>query len=84
MDTLVTPKPAWNFLFFYQILKFLPGPLEPLGTAGVPLIIVLLFASLPFADKSPEKNPFKRGFVILCGFAFVGCDPVFDLAWLYL
>jgi ubiquinol-cytochrome c reductase cytochrome b subunit len=72
MDTLVTPKPAWNFLFLYQLLKFLPGPLEPLGTAGVPLMIVLLFGSLPFVDSSPEKNPFKRGFVISCGFAFVG------------
>ena len=71
MDTLITPKPAWNFLFLYQLLKFLPGPLEPLGTAGVPLMIVLLFGSLPFVDSSKEKNPFKRGFVISCGFAFV-------------
>ncbi len=80
MDTLVTPKPAWNFLFLYQLLKYLPGPLEPLGTAGVPLFIVLLFASLPFADKSPEKNPFKRGFVISCGFAFVAI--ILYLTWL--
>jgi len=80
MDTLVTPKPAWNFLFLYQILKFLPGPLEPLGTAGVPLVIVLLFASLPFADRSPEKNPFKRGFVVLSGFAFVGI--ILYLTWM--
>ncbi len=80
MDTLVTPKPAWNFLFLYQILKIFPGPLEPLGTAGVPLLIVLLFASLPFVDKSPEKNPFKRGFVVLSGFAFVGV--ILFLTWL--
>jgi ubiquinol-cytochrome c reductase cytochrome b subunit len=79
-DTLVSPKPAWTFLFLYQILKFFPGPLEPLGTAGVPLMIILLFASLPFVDKSPEKNPFKRGFVILSGFAFVGI--VLYLTWL--
>jgi len=79
-DTLVSPKPAWPFLFLYQILKFLPGPLEPLGTAGVPLVIILLFASLPFADKNPEKNPFKRGIVILSGFAFVGV--VLYLTWL--
>ena len=70
-DTLYTPKPEWNFLFLYQLLKILPGPLEPLGTAGVPLMIVLLFASLPFLDKGPEKSPFKRGFVILSGFALV-------------
>ncbi len=80
MDTLVTPKPAWNFLFLYQILKYLPGPLEPLGTAGVPLVIILLFASLPFADKSPEKNPFKRGFVISAGFGFVAV--ILYLTWL--
>ncbi len=79
-DTLVSPKPAWTFLFLYQILKFCPGPLEPLGTAGVPLMIILLFGSLPFVDKSPEKNPFKRGFVVLCGFAFVGV--VLYLTWL--
>ena len=80
MDTLITPKPAWNFLFLYQILKFLPGPLEPLGTAGVPLMIVLLFGSLPFVDSSPEKNPFKRGFVVLTGFAFVAV--ILYLTWL--
>jgi ubiquinol-cytochrome c reductase cytochrome b subunit len=80
MDTLVTPKPAWNFLFLYQILKIFPGPLEPLGTAGVPLMIVLLFASLPFVDKSPEKNPFKRGFVVLSGLTFVGV--ILFLTWL--
>ncbi len=80
MDTLITPKPAWTFLFIYQILKIFPGPLEPLGTAGVPLMIVLLFASLPFADKSPEKNPFKRVFVILSGFTFVGL--ILYLTWL--
>lgn len=79
-DTLVSPKPAWTFLFLYQIIKYFPGPLEPLGVAGVPLLIILLFASLPFVDKSPEKNPFKRGLVILCGFAFVAF--VLYLTWL--
>jgi ubiquinol-cytochrome c reductase cytochrome b subunit len=80
MDTLITPKPAWSFLFLYQILKLFPGPLEPLGTAGVPLLIVLLFASLPFVDRSPEKNPFKRGFVVLSGLTFVGA--ILYLTWL--
>ncbi len=79
VDTLITPKPAWPFLFLYQILKFFPGPLEPLGTAGVPLMIILLFASLPFIDRSEEKNPFKRGFVMACGFAFVAA--IISLTW---
>lgn len=79
-DTLVTPKPAWNFLFLYQILKFLPGNLEFVGTAGVPLVIVLLFGSLPFLDSNPEKNPFKRSIVVLSGFAFVGV--ILFLTWM--
>ncbi|MDE1921209.1 MAG: cytochrome b N-terminal domain-containing protein [Candidatus Omnitrophica bacterium] len=82
MDTLVTPKPAWNFLFLYQLLKLkiFSGPFEPLGTAGIPTLFILLFASLPFVDKSPERNPFKRGFVVLSGFAFVGM--ILYLTWL--
>ncbi|MBF0490106.1 MAG: cytochrome b N-terminal domain-containing protein [Candidatus Omnitrophica bacterium] len=80
MDTLYTPKPEWNFLFLYQILKFLPGPLEPLGTAGIPLVIILLMASLPFTDRTEDRNPFKRGFVILGGFVFVAA--VLYFTWL--
>jgi ubiquinol-cytochrome c reductase cytochrome b subunit len=71
MDTLYTPKPEWNFLFLYECLKYFPGPFEPIGTVGIPLMIILLFFSLPFIDRSPERNPFKRVFVIACGFVFV-------------
>ncbi len=79
-DTLYTPKPEWNFLFLYQLLKYLPGHLEWIGTAGVPFIIVLLFGSLPFLDKGPDRNPFKRWVVILSGFGFVAV--VLWLTWL--
>ncbi len=78
-DTLFTPKPEWNFLFLYELLKYLPGHLEYIGTAGVPLLIVLMFGSLPFLDKGPDRNPFKRWVVILSGFAFVGI--VLFLTW---
>ena len=72
-DTLVSPKPAWPFLFLYQALKLFPGPLEPLGTAGAHFGDYFTLCFFTFcADKSPEKNPFKRGFVVLAGFAFVG------------
>jgi ubiquinol-cytochrome c reductase cytochrome b subunit len=71
MDTLYTPKPEWTFLFLYEILKYFSGPLEPIGTVGVPMLIMFLLFSLPFFDKSPERNPFKRGFVMFCGFLFV-------------
>ncbi len=80
MDTLYTPKPEWNFLFIYQVLKYFPGPLEPIGTAGIPLMIILLLVSLPFLDRGPERNPFKRSFVMLGGAIFI--SVVLYLTWL--
>ena len=39
-----------------------------------------MFGSLPFLDKSPVRDPFKRIFVLLGGAAFIGI--VFYLTWL--
>jgi mono/diheme cytochrome c family protein len=60
LSSTFTPKPEWNFLFLYQALKYFKGPLEPLGVAGVPAILVLLLVALPFIDRNPERNPLKR------------------------
>ena len=70
LDTTYVPKPEWNYLFLYQALKYFHGPLEPVGTVGVPTIIVLLLVMLPFVDRSPERNPLRRPFVMFCGFIF--------------
>lgn len=71
MDTLYTPKPEWTFFFLYEMLKYFSGPLEPIGTVGIPMVIMFILFSLPFFDKSPERNPFRRTFVMSCGFLFV-------------
>ncbi len=60
METFYVPKPEWYFLFFYQTLKAFHGPLEPIGTIGIPLVLTLLFIVLPFVDRSPERNPSRR------------------------
>ncbi len=70
LDTTYVPKPEWNYLFLYQALKYFHGPLEPVGTVGVPTVIVLLLVMLPFIDRSPERNPLRRLFAMLCGFIF--------------
>ena len=64
LSTTFTPKPEWNFLFLYQALKYFQGPLEPLGVAGVPAVLVLVLVALPFLDRSPERNPLKRPFAL--------------------
>jgi ubiquinol-cytochrome c reductase cytochrome b subunit len=65
-NTTYVPKPEWNFLFLYQALKYFQGPLEPIGTAGVPTVLIALLVLLPFIDKSPERNPFRRPAAMAC------------------
>lgn len=71
LDTSYVPKPEWNFLFLYQALKYFHGNLESIGTAGVPLFIILLLVFLPFLDRSPERNPVRRPFIMAGGLIFV-------------
>lgn len=41
-------RPEWYFLPLFQLLKYLPGAWEPLGALGVPLVVVMMLAALPF------------------------------------
>ena len=60
LDTSYIPMPEWNFLFFYEALKYFHGRFEAVGTVGVPTVLVLLLVLLPFVDRNPERNPLKR------------------------
>ncbi len=68
LDISYIPKPEWNFLFLYQSLKYFEGPLEPVGTVGVPTILMLIIVLLPFVDRNPERNPLKRPVVMFGAF----------------
>jgi len=83
LDTSYIPKAEWNFLFLYQALKYFEGPLEPVGTVGVPAFIVSLLVLLPFIDRNPEHDPFKRPFAMLCGLVFVGAILTLTLIGYY-
>jgi ubiquinol-cytochrome c reductase cytochrome b subunit len=60
LDLSYIPKPEWNFLFLYESLKYFQGRLEPIGTVGIPTVLILILVLLPFVDRNPEKNPIKR------------------------
>ena len=60
LDATYIPKPEWNFLFFYQALKYFPGHWEVLATVGIPLGGFLVLVLVPFVDRSPERNPARR------------------------
>jgi ubiquinol-cytochrome c reductase cytochrome b subunit len=71
LDTSYLPKPEWNFLFLYKALQFFRGPLEPVGTVGIPLLLGLMLVSIPFLDRNPERDPASRPYVLAGGGAFV-------------
>jgi ubiquinol-cytochrome c reductase cytochrome b subunit len=71
LDSSYIPKPEWNFLFLYQALKSFHGPLEPVGTVGIPVLLILLLVSIPFWDRNPERNPARRPYAMVGGAAFV-------------
>ena len=46
------PRPEWYFLSLFQLLKYFPGPLEPLATMVIPGLVVALLFLLPFLDRA--------------------------------
>jgi len=73
------PKPEWNFLFLYESLKYFEGPLEPVGTVGVPNVLIGLLVLLPFIDRNPERNPFRRPVAMTCLVLYAGFLLVFTV-----
>jgi ubiquinol-cytochrome c reductase cytochrome b subunit len=67
-DSTFIPVPEWYFLFYYQGLKYVHGPFEPLATWILPSIFYLLLFLLPFIDRNPQRHPVRRPTAIaVCG-----------------
>ena len=66
-DTSYVPRPEWYFLPLFQLLKFFKGPLEPLGTAVLPGISMLLLALVPWLDRGASRRPRDRKPVLFVG-----------------
>jgi len=45
-------RPEWYFLPLFQLLKYFHGPLEAVGTMGVPAIAAAYLVFLPLLDKA--------------------------------
>lgn len=70
-DNTFTPVPEWYFLFFYELLKLVPGPLEPLATWILPVMLIAALFLLPFIDRNPERRPTGRPVAIASGGMFL-------------
>jgi quinol-cytochrome oxidoreductase complex cytochrome b subunit len=70
-DSGYIPRPEWYFLSLFQMLKYFPGPLEPVATLVIPGLVVGFLLLLPFIDGGAERHPF-RGSRRLVSALFVG------------
>ena len=59
-DAAYIPRPDWYFLSLFELLKYFPGPFEPIATMVIPGIVVGFLLALPFLDRGPERRPFSR------------------------
>jgi ubiquinol-cytochrome c reductase cytochrome b subunit len=75
-----TPVPLWFFYSIYQLLKYIPPALDPLGIIGLPLIAGIVLVALPFVDRSPHREPRRRP--VLIGAGGVVVAAIFVLTYL--
>jgi mono/diheme cytochrome c family protein len=55
-DSTYIPRPEWYFLFLFELLKFVPGKIEWMGTFVLPVVGILVLFALPFLDKNPLRH----------------------------
>lgn len=80
-DTAFVPRPEWYFLFYYELLKFMQGPiLEPVATVLLPLVFFGTLFALPYLGKREERRPAKRPVALAAGSLFL--IGVFSLMFL--
>lgn len=70
-DTSFVPIPEWYFLFYYELLKYVHGPFEPLATWVLPSMFFLSLFFWPFIDRNPARNPIKRPVALTAGGLFL-------------
>jgi ubiquinol-cytochrome c reductase cytochrome b subunit len=70
-DSRYVPRPEWYFLSLFQLLKYFPGPLEPIATIVIPGLVVLALLLLPLFDRRPNRHPRERR-MVTSGFAALG------------
>ncbi len=62
-----TPRPEWYFFAHYEILRFLPGRWQIVGTFVLPNLLLLTLVLLPFVDRSPKRSIRQRPLATLAG-----------------
>jgi quinol---cytochrome c reductase cytochrome c subunit, bacillus type len=70
--TTYTPRPEWYFYFLFELLRVIKPPeLVILATVGIPTILMVALALLPFYDRNPERRPERRPIATTVGVATI-------------
>jgi quinol-cytochrome oxidoreductase complex cytochrome b subunit len=70
--TTYTPRPEWYFFFLFELLRVIKPPtLVVLATVGIPTLLLLALALLPFYDRNPERRPERRPIATSFGIATI-------------
>src|ERR1700758_1536148 len=70
-DTAFLPRPEWYYRPAFQWLKYLSGHWSLIGGIILPAILAVIFASVPFVDRSAERRPWRRPVVVGAFFLFI-------------
>lgn len=71
-DTSFVPVPEWYFLFYYELLKHVHGPLEPFATWVLPAMAILVMLLWPFLDRQKTvRHPASRPVGMALGAMFL-------------
>jgi mono/diheme cytochrome c family protein len=69
------PRPGAQFLWLYQTLKYVPGVLGSLVGVGLPGLILLILAALPWLNRAPvtriTKHPRRNAGVAVLSFSII-------------
>jgi ubiquinol-cytochrome c reductase cytochrome b subunit len=75
-DFAFNPRPEWYFLFLFQLLALLSGPLEVIGTVVLPTLAILALILTPFIDRGKlvrvRQRTVAAGIVVLAGLGWGG------------
>jgi ubiquinol-cytochrome c reductase cytochrome b subunit len=73
------PRPEWYFLFYFQLLKYFPGALEPVATILIPLFLFGSMVLLPFIDRGEERRPWRKPLTTLVSIFYIVVIVVFTI-----
>jgi ubiquinol-cytochrome c reductase cytochrome b subunit len=78
------PRPDWYFLWYFALLALIPPSVEDVFIIGFPLLVGILFFTLPFfapfGERSPRRRPWAVGIVVVFGVSVAALVNIGNIA----